>query len=248
MKSWSIGKITEKNSWENFLFSLSIEASVDPFIAGQFTKLALLVNGKFIQKPYSYVNPPNSKNLEFYLVNTQSIGLSKELFNLKIGDAIYVRKKSIGNLTLQKIPDRKVLWMLSTGTAIGPFLSILRFKNGLERFNKIVLVHAVRYSKDLNYLSLMKQLEKEYSGKLILCTVVSREKVQDMLFGRIPYLIQNGNLENFTEVNLDPKDSHVMICGNPEMIKDTIKILEKEKNLKKCSNEFINHITFEQYW
>ncbi|KIE64079.1 Ferredoxin--NADP(+) reductase [Candidatus Riesia pediculischaeffi PTSU] len=248
MKKWSIGKVIENRSWNNLLFSLKIRANIDAFTAGQFTKLALFFGKNFIQKPYSYVNPPASKDLEFYIVNTKSTGLSAKLSNLKDGDLIYVEKRSMGNLTLKEVPECKILWMLSTGTAVGPFLSILQSTIGLERFKKIILVHSVRYEEDLNYLSLMRNLEKRSAGRLMVRTVVSREKVKHSLYGRIPYLIKNGNLEDSTETKIHQKDSHIMICGNPEMIRDTIEILEKEKGIKRYSTDKKRNITFERYW
>ncbi|MEN1395965.1 ferredoxin--NADP reductase, partial [Pseudomonas aeruginosa] len=101
-----------------------------------------------------------------------------------------------GFFVLDEVPDCETLWMLATGTAIGPYLSILQLGKDLERFNNMVLVHAARYAADLSYLPLMQELEKRYEGKLRIQTVVSRETAAGSLTGRIPALIESGEMES----------------------------------------------------
>ncbi|MDF4405413.1 methyl-accepting chemotaxis protein, partial [Vibrio parahaemolyticus] len=115
---------------------------------------------------------------------------------LKPNDTLQITDEAAGFFVLDEIPACKNLWMLSTGTAIGPFLSILQEGKDLERFEKIVLLHAVRYEKDLSYLPLMQELEQQYQGKLKIVTVVSREQTQTSLHGRVPALIESHTLEN----------------------------------------------------
>ena len=86
---------------------------------------------------------------------------------------------------LDEIPDCETLWMLATGTAIGPYLSILQYGKDTERFKNIVLVHAARYAADLSYLPQMQELERQYAGKLKIQTVVSRETAAGSLTGRV---------------------------------------------------------------
>lgn len=71
--------------------------------------------------------------------------------------------------------------MFATGTAIGPYLSILQEGQDIERFKNIVLLHAVRYRNELVYLPLMKKLYQKYNGKLKIQTIVSREKDRNSL-------------------------------------------------------------------
>lgn len=94
--------------------------------------------------------------------------------------------------------------MLSTGTAIGPYLSILQFGENLARFKQIILVHAVRYAEDLSYLPLMQTIAKKYPGKLKIQTIVSRENNTGSLTGRIPALIESGQLEQAVKAKLIP--------------------------------------------
>lgn len=247
MNNFVEGKILKNIQWTESLFSLVLTAPIKPFIAGQFTKLALKIKGNIIQKAYSYVNSPESKELEFYLVKIKNGKFTPYLQNLKKNDSILIKKNASGFFTTQKLPNSELLWMFSTGTAIGPFLSILQSGKNLKKFKKIILIHAVRYEKDLSYMFLMNKLKEKYKSKLIIQTIISREKKNNSLFGRIPKLINTGELEKKLNKKIHPSNSHVMLCGNPGMLKETKKILN-EKGMKIHLKKKPGHITIEQYW
>ncbi|HGN1707456.1 TPA: ferredoxin--NADP(+) reductase [Providencia rettgeri] len=248
MANWVTGKVIEAKFWTDALFSLVIDAPIKPFTAGQYAKLALEIEGERITRAYSYVNAPSDSRLEFYFVIVPEGKLSPKLAQLKPNDTLQITDEAAGFFVLDEIPECKNLWMLSTGTAIGPFLSILQESKGLERFENIVLLHAVRYEKDLSYLPLMKALEQQYSGKLKIVTVVSREQSEGSLHGRVPALIENRTLENKVGLTLSPDTCHVMLCGNPEMVKDTREMLKNSHRMIKHLRRKPGHISSEQYW
>ncbi|MGG4610072.1 ferredoxin--NADP(+) reductase [Providencia sp. Me31A] len=248
MANWVTGKVIEAKFWTDALFSLVIDAPIKPFTAGQYAKLALEIEGERITRAYSYVNAPSDSRLEFYFVIVPEGKLSPKLAQLKPNDTLQITDEAAGFFVLDEIPECKNLWMLSTGTAIGPFLSILQEGKDLERFENIVLLHAVRYEKDLSYLPLMKALEKRYSGKLKIITVVSREQSEGALHGRVPALIENHTLENSVGLTLSPDTCHVMLCGNPEMVKDTRDMLKNSHGMIKHLRRKPGHISSEQYW
>ncbi|MDR0807190.1 MAG: ferredoxin--NADP(+) reductase [Enterobacteriaceae bacterium] len=248
MADWVSGKVIRIEHWTDNLFSLYIHAPVCSFTAGQFAKLALEIDGERVQRAYSYVNSPDNPELEFYLVMMPEGKLSPQLHQLKAGDKVQVTQDAAGFFVLEEVPAADTLWLLSTGTAIGPFLSILQKGDDLDRMNHIVLVHAARYRRDLNYLPLMRELEKHYSGKLHIQTVTSREKSADSLFGRIPALIENGELESGVGLTISAENSHVMLCGNPDMVKETQQVLKLQRGMVKHLRRKAGHITSEQYW
>ncbi|WMY97730.1 MAG: FAD-binding oxidoreductase [Arsenophonus sp.] len=248
MMNWIVGKIVKVYNFTENLFSLIIRAPIKPFKAGQFTKLALRINDRYIQRAYSYVNAPDDPELEFYIVSIPDGLFTSELKKLKLHDSILIKEYALGFFTIDEIPNCKDLWMLSTGTAIGPFLSILQFKKNLEKFDKIILVHAVRYKHDLSYWFLMKKLRKEYKGKLIIQSVISRENKDNSLHGRIPQLIENRKLEECVGFKLNKKTSHIMLCGNPGMVKDTLNILKNKYDMDKHLRRKPGNITVERYW
>lgn len=248
MAEWVNGEVKEVKNWTDALFSLRVKAPIDPFIAGQFAKLALEIDGERVQRAYSYVNAPKDDLLEFYLVTVPDGKLSPHLQALQPGDQVMVTKEAAGFFVLDEVPECKTLWMLATGTAIGPYLSMLQQGEGLDRFENIVLVHAARYAADLSFLPMMQQLQQRYHGKLHIQTVVSREAIPGSLTGRVPALIENGELERATGLTLDANSSHVMLCGNPQMVRDTQQLLKETREMRKHLKRKPGHITSEHYW
>ncbi|AIX75273.1 MAG: ferredoxin--NADP(+) reductase [Mixta calida] len=248
MAEWVNGNVSEVTHWTENLFSIKVHAPVAPFIAGQFAKLALEVEGERVQRAYSYVNAPASPDLEFYLVNVPEGKLSPRLHALKPGDSLMITKEAAGFFVLDEIPECQTLWMLATGTAIGPYLSILQQGEGMARFEHIVLVHAARYAADLSYLPLMQQLAERYNGKLRIQTVVSRETAPGALTGRVPALIESGQLEQAVGLPITAENSHIMLCGNPQMVRDTQQLLKDTREMRKHLRRKPGHITSEHYW
>lgn len=164
MADWVTGKVTKVQNWTDALFSLTVHAPINPFTAGQFTKLGLEIDGERVQRAYSYVNAPDNPNLEFYLVTVPQGKLSPRLAALKPGDEVQVVSDASGFFVLDEVPDCETLWMLATGTAIGPYLSILQYGQDVARFKNLVLVHAARFAADLSYLPLMLELQQRYEG------------------------------------------------------------------------------------
>ncbi|MFS2225243.1 ferredoxin--NADP(+) reductase [Pantoea sp. B65] len=248
MAEWITGKVTKVTNWTDSLFSLTVNAPVAAFTAGQYAKLALEVDGERVQRAYSYVNAPSDENLEFYLVTVPEGKLSPRLFALRPGDELMITKDAAGFFVLDEIPECETLWMLATGTAIGPYLSILQEGKGLDRFRHIVLVHAARFAADLSYLPLMQQLQQRYNGKLQIQTVVSREEVPGSLTGRVPALIESGQLEAAVGLKIDAETSHIMLCGNPQMVRDTQQLLKDSRQMRKHLRRKPGHMTSEHYW
>ena len=248
MAEWVTGTVTEVRHWTESLFSLKLRAPINPFTAGQFAKLAIDINGELVQRAYSYVNSPNDDNLEFYLVTVPDGKLSPKLHSLNEGDSLLITNEAAGFFVLEEVPDCDTLWMIATGTAIGPYLSILQLEQDINRFNNLVLVHAVRHVSDLSYLPLMHKLQLRYQGKLKIQTIVSREHIEGSLYGRVPQLIENGSLEQAVGLPISPEQCHIMLCGNPQMVVDTQKFLKESRGMRKHLRRKPGNITSEHYW
>lgn len=247
MAEWVVGTVLDVTHWTSSLFRLRVKAPIHTFTAGQFTKLALEISGEKIQRAYSFVNAPEDDCLEFYLVNIPQGRLSPRLHQLNPGDHVLITQQAAGFFVLDEVPDCQTLWMIASGTAIGPYLSILQHGHDLDRFEHIVLVHAVRYADDLSYLSLMEQLKQRYT-KLKILTIVSREQHHQSLQGRIPELLLNGKLEEAAGLSISKEHSHIMLCGNPQMVADTRKLLKEARQMDKHLRRKPGHITSENYW
>ena len=247
MQKWVEGTVVNQKRWTETLFTLQVEADAARFEAGQFAKLALAVKGEMIARPYSFVNAPEERPYEFYYVTLPDGPLTQRLCKLQSGDAIYLAPRPAGFLALSEIPDGENLWLISTGTGVGPFLSILKTKSPWQRFRQVVLVHAVRHADELTYRDSIERLLGEHGGHMRMVSFVSRESKPGALHGRIPLAIEEGRLEAAAGVALSAGTSQVMICGNPEMVTDTSAALVR-RGMRKHRRREPGHITVENYW
>lgn len=247
MSNWVQGKVVSNRRWTERLYSLRIQADIDPFVAGQYGRLGLSIDGQIVGRPYSFVNAPHEKIHEFYSIVVSTGPLSPRLARLDTNDSIWIDKRINGFFTLNEVPDSRDIWMLSTGTALGPFLSILKSDEVWKRFENIVLVHAVRFTRELTYQDTIQKFSKKYKDRFQMVPFVSRKKTHFALTGRIPAAIENGSLEDKAGIAIDPNNSQVMLCGNPDMLVDTRDALKK-KGLKKNLRRSPGHITTESYW
>ena len=244
---WCEGKVVELKHWAGRLYSLRVEAPVDDFTAGQFSKLGLMIGDEFVSRPYSYVNAPDERPLEFYFITVPDGPLTQRLVQLKPGDSVYVMRKAAGFLCLNEVPDARHLWMLSTGTAIGPFLSILKTPDPWRRFERIVLVHAVRTAQELSFQDSIQAIAAQHPEQFIYIPFVSREDTDFAIRDRIPGALASGALESRAGITITPEQSQVMICGNPDMVRDTSDAL-KARGLARNRRRTPGHITVENYW
>ena len=250
------GTVVNRTDWNHQLFSIEVKAPVSHYFAGQFTKLGLEnVQGELVRRAYSMVNAPTDEkghqHLEFLIVKDACGQLSPMLHQLKQGDEVFVGRDPSGFMTLDEIPtSAQDLWMLATGTAVGPFLSLLeqlQSHNEARSFDHLVLVHAVRTKDDFTYQTRIQQFINHFRGKLHYVPIISRESVAGTLHGRIPGLLLGGDLEQATSVAINKERSFFYLCGNPDMVHDTSTALNQlglEKHLRRKPGQFSS----ENYW
>jgi len=246
-QKWVDGRVVNLRRWTTRLHSLMVDAPVDSFKAGQFARIALEIDGEEVARPYSYVNAPDERPLEFYFITVPEGPLTSRLVALTPGDPILVSPKPSGLLTLSELPEAEHLWLLSTGTAIGPFLSIIKTQEPWHRFARVVLVHAVRHAEELSYREVIDRTRQRQGGQFIYAPFVTREDTEFAIRGRIPEAIRDGRLEARSGIPLSAQRSQVMVCGNPEMVQDTLKVLE-ERGLKRNKRKDPGQISVETYW
>jgi ferredoxin--NADP+ reductase len=239
--NWLEGRVIENRHWTDALFSIRVQAPPLKFEAGQFVRIALDIDGERVARAFSFVNPPQDPVLEFYGIVVPQGPLSPRLADLKRGDVLYVASNPAGFLVLPEVRDAETLWLMSTGTGIAPFVSILRTQTPWKRFKNVVLVHAVRHASELVYRDVFKDMNLTY------ISFVSREPAPGSLAGRIPAAVRDGRLEAAAGLRLAPETSQVMLCGNPDMLKDTTAALA-ERGMRKHRRRNPGHITVESFW
>jgi len=225
--------VTWVHHWTDTLFSF--RTTRDPalrFRNGHFVMIGLPVNGKPLLRAYSVASANHDEHLEFFSIKVENGPLTSRLQHLKPGDEIMVGRKPVGTLVLDDLRPGKHLYLLSTGTGLAPFISIIQDPDTYERFEKVVLVHGVRQIDELAYADFFQhQLpQHEYLGdllrdKLVYYPTVTREPFRNM--GRLTDLINSGKLA--ADIGLppiDPASDRAMICGSESMLKDASELLD----------------------
>jgi ferredoxin--NADP+ reductase len=223
------------------------------FRAGQFARLGVTkADGSTVWRAYSMVSSPFDEFLEFFSIVVPGGEFTSELSRLQVGDTLLVERQAFGYLTLDRFVDGRDLWLLSTGTGVAPFLSILQDFEVWEKFERIILVYSVREARELAYQELIAGLNQrdylsEYAHKLQFIATVTREAHPGTLHGRITTLIENGELERAAGVELSAVHSRVMLCGNPQMIDET-RVLLKQRDMRLSLTRRPGQVAVENYW
>lgn len=228
-------EVLDVRHWSDSLFSFKTtrDASLR-FRNGQFVMLGLKGDeGRPIMRAYSIASANYEEHLEFFSIKVPNGPLTSRLQHLKVGDKVLVSRKPTGTLVLDDLNPGKRLWLLSTGTGLAPFLSIIRDPETYERFPQIIVVHGVRRVCDLAYRDLIQQeLPKhEYLGEmvrsqLVYCPTVTREPFERE--GRITTLIESGELTRSLEMaDLNTQEDRFMLCGSTAMLEDLRNMLDQ---------------------
>lgn len=232
MAAFNSEHVLSVRHWNETLFSFT--TTRDPalrFHNGHFVMLGLEVEGRPLMRAYSIASANYEENLEFFSIKVQNGPLTSRLQHLKAGDSILISKKPVGTLLADDLRAGKHLYLFATGTGLAPFLSIIKDPSVYERFDKVVLVHGVRFINELAYSEYIQQElpNNEYFGqmlrdKLIYYPTVTREPFCHQ--GRITHLVETGRLfEDIGLPELDPAVDRAMVCGSPAMLADISQML-----------------------
>ena len=256
--------------WTDSLFCMRISRpAAYRFTPGQFSRLGLadLAAPHAVSwRAYSITSATADSFLEFYGIKVPGGAFTGAVRALRAGDPILLEHQPNGFLTLDRFVDGDSLWMLATGTGLGPYISMLQDAPIWRQFDDLILVHCVRHAVELAYQSLLQTLQARAAhdpalARLHLVQSVTREtsaaerapeRHPDQaaivrLHGRIPAMIADGSLQAATGVPLDPATARMMLCGNPAMIEDTRRLLH-ERGFRPCRRALPGQFLTENYW
>ena len=235
MSAFNEERVLSVHHWTDRLFSFT--TTRDPalrFSNGHFTMIGLKVNNKPLLRAYSIVSPNYEAQLEFLSIKVEDGPLTSRLQHIQVGDSVIVGRKPTGTLLIDYLLPAKRLYLISTGTGLAPFMSVIRDPETYEKFEEVVLVHGVREVEELAYNDLLtNQLpQHEFLGEMIskqlrYYPTVTRETYKNM--GRITDLMESGKI--FADLGvpkLDPAVDRIMICGSPGMLRDLKTMLEAQ--------------------
>ena len=234
MSAFNEERVLSVHHWTDRLFSFTTtrDASLR-FSNGHFTMIGLRKeDGKPLLRAYSIASANYEEHLEFLSIKVPDGPLTSRLQHIQVGDTIIVGRKPTGTLLIDYLLPAKRLYLLSTGTGVAPFLSIIRDPETYERFEQVVLVHGTREVNELAYHDFIEEhlpkhefLGELLSGKLLYYPTVTREEFRNT--GRVTTLLENGKLAaDLGLPPLNPAEDRVMICGSPEMLRDLKAMME----------------------
>jgi ferredoxin--NADP+ reductase len=233
MAAFNSEQVLSVHHWNDTLFSFTTTRDAAlRFNNGHFVMLGLEVDGKPLMRAYSIASANYEENLEFLSIKVQNGPLTSRLQHLKTGDSVLVSRKPVGSLLVDDLKPGRHLYLFATGTGLAPFMSIIKDPDVYDRFEKVVLVHGVRFASELAYADYIQTElpNNEYFGdvvrdKLIYYPTVTREPFRHQ--GRITHLVDSGRL--FTDIGLpalNPATDRAMLCGSPNMLADTSQMLD----------------------
>jgi ferredoxin--NADP+ reductase len=247
--------ITDIRPWTDSLFSFRTTRDRGyRFTPGQFARIGVRdgETGETIWRAYSIASASYDEHLEFFSVVVPGGAFTSRLSTLREGDPLLVERRSYGFLTTDRFESGRDLWMLATGTGLAPFLSILHEFDTWESYDNLVLVQSVRTQPELAYEDLIRSFDTseyyaQYSHKLRYARIVTREPVPGTLRDRVTKLLASGVLEENVGLRLDHERSRIMLCGNPEMVEDSRKLLTS-RGFRVSRRGDPGHLAVENYW
>ena len=251
IEKFSLEKVLSVHRWTNTLFSFTMTRPAHfKFTAGQFARIGLKVGDELVVRAYSVVSSPFDETLEFFSIVVPDGAFTSNLQHLQVGDELYLEKIPYGFLTLARyqLPLPKDLWLLGTGTGLAPFLSMLQDFEAWSKYEKINLVYSVRTESELAYVERIQEIAETFGEghkgfKFI--PIITRDP-NAALHDRLPLLIENGELEKAAGLEFNIDTTHVMLCGNPQMVDDTKAALKARGLTMNRRGE--GNIAVENYW
>ncbi len=226
--------VTRVHHWTDRLFSFS--GTREPgfrFQSGQFAMIGLPVGERPLMRAYSMAGAHHDEELTFLSIKVPDGPLTSRLCQIQPGDKVLVGRKPTGTLLMQNLLPGRTLYLLATGTGLAPFMSIVQDPEVYERYEKVVLVHGCRQVGELAYRQFLTEelprhewLGEQVSQQLLYYPTVTREPFIHQ--GRIPTLMASGKLfDDIGLPHLNKDTDRFMLCGSPEMLRDTQALLEE---------------------
>ena len=220
------------------------------FTPGHYVRLGLEdATGEAVWRPFSMVSGRDEAELEFLTLVVPEGPFSERLRTVVTGNTMLVENFGLGFLTLDQLAAGTNLWLLASGSGIGPFISILRTPALCDGFARIILVHSVRHAAELAYADEIRQIAASpiIAGRLQYIPVVTREALPGALNARIPALLEQSILQAHAGVDLELVDSRVMVCGNPDLTRDMRAYLAA-RGFQSSRRGVAGQMAFEKYW
>ena len=207
--------------------------------------------GRLIRRAYSIASSSVAREyIEFYITLVRSGALTPRLLALEAGDRVWCGEKITGMFTLAGVPEGANVVLVATGTGLAPYMSMLRTDLAGNPDRHFAVLHGARHSWDLGYRSELRTMEQ-------LCThfsyfsIISRPAEEPAPWlgdtGYVQELWPKIGLEGAWGFRPKPDNTHVFLCGNPQMCEDMLAALSEE-GFAEQTRKTPGQIHVERYW
>jgi ferredoxin/flavodoxin---NADP+ reductase len=226
-------RVLKVHHWTDtqFTFTTTRDAALR-FENGQFVMVGLHIDNRPLLRAYSIASANHEEHLEFLSIKVPDGPLTSRLQHIQEGDEVLISRKPTGTLVLHDLKPGKRLYLLSTGTGAAPFIGLIKDPEVYERFEQVVFVHGVRWTREsavvkhrIEELKTHEYLGEPVRDKLHYYPTVTREPHTNR--GRLTTLLESGRLcRDLRLPQLNPAEDRVMVCGSPAMLTDTCSLLD----------------------
>ena len=201
--------VTWVHHWTDKTFSFKTTRNQSfRFVNGEFAMIGLKVNDKPLLRAYSIASANYEDELEFLSIKVPDGPLTSRLQHLKVGDEVLVNPKCTGTLTIDNVTQADNLYLLSTGTGIAPFMSIIRDPATYEKFKSVILCHTTRTHAEHTYTDVIQEMCNTFP-LTYYDTCTQEDYVRKGRFWK--------HIDNFTDGGFNKETDRVMVCGGPDM-------------------------------
>lgn len=245
-------QVKSVHHWTESLFSFTTTRTPGfRFQNGQFAMMGLEVDGRPLLRAYSMASANHEDLLEFFSIKVPDGPLTSRLQKIREGDIVLVGRKATGTLIADNLIPGSRLLLLSTGTGLAPFASLIKDPEVYEKFETIVLVHGCRQISELAYgETVVERLKQDelfselMADKLVYYPTVTREPFRNR--GRITDLITSDKLfEDIGQPPLTLEFDRIMLCGSPGMLED-LRVIFEERGFTEGNHSAPGHFVVEK--
>jgi len=224
-------------------FWVRFDGAATPFEPGQYMTIGVYVDDKIVQRPYSVATSPrvaDGEGYEFYVRLVPIMRFTTLLWRLPLGHGMRMIGPK-GKFLLEPEDDRTHLYV-STGTGIAPFMAMMRDTLAAGQPRRTVMLNGCSYVEELGYREELEAWQRDGGYPVEYVPTISRPGDPR----NADWAGRTGRVENVvasvcTDLGLRPEKTVVYICGNPEMILNTERVL-----MERGFPEF--HVKKELYW
>lgn len=201
---------------------------------GQFVRCALPLidnpqnDADFIGRPYSMASHPSEETLAFFIAKLPNGEMSPQMFNLEVGDTVWIDNAAWGMMTDARLAKGETLFMMGSGTGLASYLSFI--KDDLwSRYDRVIVVHSVRKNEDHVLTDRFMELARGHENAFDFVSITTREPNVSKMNGfnrRLPELIESGEFEKTLGIELTPEKARVILCGNPDFVQAVKTVLK----------------------